>query len=158
MPFNTSVSKALDEIDKDWDKYEGIIVCGSHETEDAERVIERIKEAREKKEPALLICMGYQLGAIEYARNILGIKDAISEEFGEGTLVVQKRPELKVGLHDGESWWSNYEVVIDWNIPDNWVAVPYHPEYNSSKDRPHRDLLRFINICKNGIADGQQVL
>ena len=41
----------------------------------------------------------------------MGIKNATSEEFGQGVFVVKKRPELKVGLHDGESWWSNYEVI-----------------------------------------------
>ena len=111
-------------------------------------LITKIKEARETGKPALLICSGHQLGAIEYARHLLGIKDATSEEFGQGTFVVKKRPQLKVGLHEGESWWSNYEVAIDWKIPPNFVSVPYHPEYESSFDKPHPDLIRFLNLCK----------
>ena len=35
---------------------------------------------------------------IEYARNVLGIKDATSEEFGQGTFIVKKLPQLKVGI------------------------------------------------------------
>jgi len=113
-----------------------------------EEKIQKIKEARESKRPALLICAGYQLGAIEYARNILGVKDATSEEFGDGTFVVKKRPHLKVGMHDGESWWSNYEVKIAWDIPEHFVAVPFHPEYQSTKDKPHPLLVKFLTKCK----------
>lgn len=37
--------------------------------------------AREQKIPYLGICLGSQIMAIEYARNVLGIADASSEEF-----------------------------------------------------------------------------
>ena len=37
--------------------------------------------AREKKIPYLGICLGSQIMAIEFARNVLGIVDADSEEF-----------------------------------------------------------------------------
>src|SRR3990167_941099 len=130
--FQTSVKKALDEIDVNWPTYRGLIICGTHSPHDTEKMISRIKEARESGEPALLICAGHQLGAIEYARNVLGIKDATSEEFGNGTFVVKKRPELKVGLYDGKSWWSNYEVTIDYKFPYYFISVPFHPEYQSS--------------------------
>lgn len=39
------------------------------------------KYARENKVPYLGICLGSQIMAIEYARNILGISEASSEEF-----------------------------------------------------------------------------
>ena len=146
--FTVSVRKALSEIDTDWENYRGLIVAGTHNQQNADEMIDIIRLAREQEIPTLLICAGYQLGAIEYARNVLGIKDATSEEFGEGTFVVKKRPALKVGLHDGESWWSNYDVAIDWPIPKNFVAVPYHPEYGSTPDRPHPILVKFIEMCK----------
>ena len=150
--FNTSVKRALEEIDPLYESYNGLVVCGTHNQQNVEEMVGILKTARENKTPTLLICAGYQLGAIEYAQNVLGIKDATSEEFGEGTFVVIKRPELKIGLHEGESWWSNYEVdpQIDalWVRPKEWVCVPYHPEYQSSKDNPHKDLLKFISLCK----------
>jgi CTP synthase len=40
-----------------------------------------IKYAREKKIPFLGICFGFQLAVIEYARNVLELKDANSTEF-----------------------------------------------------------------------------
>lgn len=149
--FQTSVITALDDIDKDWRDYDGLIVCGSHTPQNPDDIIEMIRLVRENRLPTLLICYGYQLGCIEYFRNIKGIKDATSEEFGTGTLVVKKRNEPKVGLYEGESWWSYYEAE-DWPIPNNFVAVPYHPEYQSTKENPHQDLLKFINLCKQNIA------
>lgn len=150
--FNTSVQKALSEIDHRWCEYDGLIVCGTHTPLNVESMIDAIKVAREERKPFLGICFGYQLAAIEYARNVLGIKDATSEEFGEGTFVVKKRPELKVGLHDGETWWSNYDVTDEikekWRTGDNFFVVPYHPEYQSSKDKPHHLLVTFINYAK----------
>ena len=125
--------KALSEIDEKWESYQGLIVCGTHNQVAVEYMIDKIRQVRENGVPALLICAGHQLGAIEYARNVLGIKDATSEEFGQGTFVVKKRPELKVGLHEGESWWSNYDVAIEWKVPDHFISVPYHPDYQSSR-------------------------
>src|SRR3990167_1515538 len=81
--FQTSVKKALDEIDSDWPKYKGLIICGTHSPKNVEELIIKIKEARESETPFLGICFGHQLAAIEYARNVLGIKDATSEEFGK---------------------------------------------------------------------------
>ena len=151
--FNTSVAKALSEIDENWRVYEGLIICGSHTPHDTEMLIDKIRQARIHGTLFLGICFGYQLAAIEYARSILGIINATSEEFGEGTFVVKKRSELKVGLHEGESWWSNYEVIIQPKFPKNFFAVPYHPEYQSSKDNPHPLLKSFIQACiTNGIT------
>lgn len=145
--FQTSVRRALSEIDPDYQKLNGMVICGTHNQQNTEELIEVIRQARDSKRPTLLICAGYQLGAIQWARDN-GIPDATSEEFGQGTFVVKKRPELKVGLHEGENWWSNYEVKIDWDIPDCFIAVPYHPEYKSTIDNPHKDLVNFINLCK----------
>lgn len=148
--FQTSVKKALDEIDINWPKYRGLIICGTHNPEDTERLIDKIKIARELNLPYLGICFGHQIAAIEYARNVLGIKDATSEEFGEGTFVVKKRQDLKVGLHDGESYWNNYEVVLDkWENPENFFTSQFHPEYESSIDKPHPLLVKFIDYAKS---------
>lgn len=125
-------------------------MCGTHSPKDfdVDAILERIKIARENKTPFLGICWGHQLGAIEYARNVLGIKDATSEEFGQGTYVVKKKPEgLYVGLHDGETYWNNYEVTIDWQKPDNFITCQFHPEYQSSLGNPHPLLVEFINKC-----------
>jgi CTP synthase (UTP-ammonia lyase) len=149
--FSTSVRKSLSEINPDYESLNGLVVCGTHNQQNITEMLDVIRKAREDGSPALLICAGYQLGAIEYAQNVLNVKDATSEEFGEGVFIVKKRPELKVGLHEGESWWSYYEVDPEfernWSIPNNWVAVPFHPEYQSSQEKPHPLLVKFLNLC-----------
>lgn len=148
--FQTSVRKAFDEIDPNWESYNGIVICGTHtpRLEEVERLLNEIKNARETGTPFLGICFGHQLCAIEYARNILGIKDATSEELGDGTHVVKKSNGLKVGLHEGESYWNNYEVVIDVEKPDFFITTQSHPEYQSSIDKPHPLLVRFLSLCR----------
>lgn len=152
--FNTSVEKALSELDPKWRDYDGLIICGTHTPINIEAMIIAIQLARESNKPFLGICFGHQLAAIEYARNVMGIRDATSEEFGvSGTFVVIKNPEgLKVGLHDGESYWNNYMVhpdfLFDWDKPNNFVTCQYHPEYQSSKEMPHPLLEQFLNLCQ----------
>lgn len=97
--FSTSVRKAFEEIDPEWESYPGLVVCGTHSPNNIPEFLDIIKVARENRTPYLGICFGLQLMAIEYARNIIGIKDAISEEFGlGGTPVVHKLPNLRVGI------------------------------------------------------------
>lgn len=146
--FDTSVSRALTEIYPKWRNLPGLIVCGTHAPHDIEYMLDAIAEARESGIPFLGICFGHQLAAIQYARDVLGIEDATSEEFGQGTFVVKKRPEKKVGLFDGESWWSYFDVVIDWEKPKNFFTSPYHPEYQSWKNKPHPDLKAFIKYAR----------
>jgi CTP synthase (UTP-ammonia lyase) len=148
--FKTTVRKALWEIDHKFMDYPGLIVCGSHTPTNIEQTIRDIKEARENDIPFLGICFGHQLAYIEYCRNVCGITDATSEEFStEGTFVVRKRPEIKVGLHDGETWWSNFECLDDeWPRPANFFTAPFHPEYQSSRGNPHPLLANFIKYAK----------
>ena len=154
--FDTTVRKALTEIEPEWEKLHGLIICGTHTPMYPEDQIEEIKNAREEGTPFLGICFGHQLAAIEYALNVLGIEDATSEEIDyQGIFVVKKRPGgLKVGLHEGETYWNNYEV--DYSLvpnfekdkPYNFITTQAHPEYQSSKDKHHPLLLKFIELCK----------
>lgn len=156
--FNTTVEKALDEIDPKWRDYEGLIVCGTHSPHDVEEMIEEIRKTRESGTPFLGICFGHQLAAIEYARNVLGIDATSQELFPENVsddaifVVVRRKEGLKVGLHGGETYWNNYEVREGfedlWKKADNFITCQFHPEYQSSKDKPHPLLIKFINACK----------
>ena len=64
---------------------DGIIVPGGFGNRGIEGKIETIKYARENKVPFLGICLGMQMAVVEFARNVLGLKNANSAEFDEET-------------------------------------------------------------------------
>lgn len=65
---------------KELAKYDGIIVPGGFGESGIEGKLSAIKFAREKKIPYLGLCYGMQLMVIEYARNVIGWKDANTAE------------------------------------------------------------------------------
>lgn len=60
---------------------DGILVPGGFGTRGTEGKITAIKYARENDVPYLGICLGMQTACIEFARNVVGLKDANSAEF-----------------------------------------------------------------------------
>jgi CTP synthase len=64
---------------------DGILVPGGFGDRGVEGKIAAIKYARENKIPFLGICLGMQLASIEFARNVLGYKDAHSSELAPET-------------------------------------------------------------------------
>jgi CTP synthase len=72
--------KDLDEVFKDID---GIILPGGFGGRGIEGMIALANYARIKKIPFLGICLGMQIAAISFARNVLGYEDANSYEFDE---------------------------------------------------------------------------
>ena len=66
-------------------KYDGIVVPGGFGSRGIEGKIQTIKYARENDVPFLGICLGMQMAVVEYARDVLGLKDANSAELDEST-------------------------------------------------------------------------
>lgn len=64
---------------------DGILVPGGFGDRGIDGKITAIKYARENKIPFLGICLGMQMAAVEFARNVLGLKDAHSSEFNQNT-------------------------------------------------------------------------
>ena len=60
--------------------YDGVIVPGGFGTRGIEGKIKAINYLRENDIPFLGLCYGMQLATIEFARNVVGIKDATTEE------------------------------------------------------------------------------
>ena len=72
-----------DTVQEKLDGFDGIIVPGGFGNRGIEGKITTIKYARENQIPFLGICLGMQMAVVEYARDILGLKDANSAEFDE---------------------------------------------------------------------------
>jgi CTP synthase len=68
----------LEEVD-------GILVAGGFGKRGVEGKLKAIQYARENKIPYLGICLGMQMAVVEFARNVLGIKKAESQEFDPTT-------------------------------------------------------------------------
>ncbi len=77
---------------------DGILVPGGFGDRCVEGKIEAIRYARENKIPFLGICLGMQLAVVEFARNVLGMKEADSSEFQPDTPypVIDLMPDQKV--------------------------------------------------------------
>ena len=61
----------------------GILIPGGFGSRGIEGKIRVAQYAREKKIPFLGLCLGLQVAVIEFARNVLGLENADSEEFSE---------------------------------------------------------------------------
>ncbi len=76
--LDSSNLDSLDDVD-------GVLVPGGFGHRGVEGKLVAIRYAREKKIPFLGICLGMQLAIVEFARNVLGIKEAHSSEFDTNT-------------------------------------------------------------------------
>ncbi|CAG7593939.1 MAG: CTP synthase [Candidatus Midichloria sp.] len=72
--LNSQIYRQLDNVD-------GIMIPGGFGTRGIEGKISAIEYSRKNKIPLFGVCLGMQLIAIEFARNVLGIRDANSTEF-----------------------------------------------------------------------------
>jgi len=80
-----SESLTEDNIQEKLKDLKGILVAPGFGNRGIEGKIAAIKYARENKIPFLGICLGMQCAVIEFARNVLGLKDAHSREMNPAT-------------------------------------------------------------------------
>src|SRR5699024_5387599 len=74
-----------ESIQKELSHVDGIIVPGVFGDRGIEGKIEAIRYAREKEIPFFGICLGMQLASVEFARNVLGLEHAHSQEINPDT-------------------------------------------------------------------------
>ncbi len=95
---------------------DGIIVPGGFGDRGIEGMICSIRYARENKIPYFGICLGMQLTIVEFARNVLELKDAHSHEFNANTTnpVIHIMPD-KEGITDlgGTLRLGSYPCILD---------------------------------------------
>jgi len=74
-----------EKLDYDYSKLDGIIIPQGWGKRGVEGKINAIKYARENNIPYLGLCFGMQMAVIEFARNVLGLKNANTEEADPNT-------------------------------------------------------------------------
>ena len=83
--FIDSETVNAENVKEKLNDYQGIIVPGGFGNRGIEGMIETIHYVRENNIPFLGICLGMQMTVVEYARNVLGLKDSNSAEFSDTT-------------------------------------------------------------------------
>ncbi len=92
-----------ENISETLDDCKGVLVAGGFGSRGIEGKIAAAKYARENNVPYFGICLGMQIAVIEYARNVLGLKNANSSEFvsdGEYS-VIDLMPDQEGNLPKG---------------------------------------------------------
>ena len=131
-------------------KFDGIVVPGGFGDRGIEGMIETIKYAREEKVPFLGICLGMQMTVIEYARNVLGIKDANSAEFSSNTknpVIHIMETQKEIQKKGGTMRLGSYPCVIKEGSLANEV-------YGTNKiDERHRHRFEYNNDYKERLEN-----
>lgn len=94
---------------------DGICVPGGFGERGIEGMIAAAKYARENRVPYLGVCLGSQIMAMEFARNVLKIDDANSEEFapqGKHNVVRIMETQKSVSKKGGTMRLGSYECAI----------------------------------------------
>ncbi len=124
---------------------DGILVPGGFGERSLIGKIEAIKYARENNVPFFGICLGMQLATIEYARNVVGIKDAISQEVNPNSRDLLFHLINKEGDEDmgGTLRLGAYECKL---TKDSFAHQAYEMELISER---HRHRYEFNNSYKS---------
>ena len=115
----------------------GIVIPGGFGDRGIEGMIETIKYVRENNIPFLGICLGMQMAVVEFARNVLGIKDADSEEFNKATenqVIHIMEEQKKVNKKGGTMRLGAYPCIIK----ENTLAQKLYGETEISERHRHR--------------------
>ncbi len=138
---------------KNLSQYDALIVPGGFGTRGIEGIISAIKYARENSLPYLGLCYGMQLATIEFARHVLGIKDAHTVEVNPKT----KNPIIHINPMQAQNVSKNryggtmrlgaYDCVLKANTK---TAQAYGEKKISER---HRHRYEFNNDYKKAIDD-----
>ena len=125
--------------------YDGIIVPGGFGTRGIEGIIRTIQFAREHKKPYLGLCYGMQLATIEFARNVLGKKQAHTVEVNPKTPdpIIHINPvqakNVKTNRYGGTMRLGAYDCALRHGTK---TALAYGTDFISER---HRHRYEFNN-------------
>lgn len=138
---------------KELDGYSGIIVPGGFGSRGVEGIIMAIRHARERKIPYLGLCYGMQLATIEFARHVLGYKDANTEEIDPKSkhqiihIIPTQLENIKTKQYGGTMRLGAYDCSL---YSGTLVRSLYRA--NSISER-HRHRYEFNNEYRQAMAD-----
>ena len=125
-----NVAEKLDGLD-------GLLVAPGFGHRGIEGKIVAVQYAREKGLPFFGICLGMQMAVIEYARNVLGLKDAHSTEMDDSTnhaVINMMEEQKKIKMMGGTMRLGSYPC----EIKEGTLAHTIYGETNISERHRHR--------------------
>ena len=123
-------------------KFNGIIVPGGFGNRGIEGKIQTVRYARENGIPFLGICLGMQMAVIEFARDVLNLKDADSLEFNEKTknpVIHIMENQKNITKKGGTMRLGAYPCILQ---KDSLASILYKSEEISER---HRHRYEFNN-------------
>ncbi len=147
------------------DGVNGILVPGGFGSRGIEGKVLAIQYARTKKIPFLGLCLGMQLTIVEYARNVLGHKDAHSIELDPNTKhpVIALMPDQS-GVEDlgGTLRLGSYPCVLDKNskayavYKEDVIHERHRHRYEVNND--YRTELTEKGLCLSGTSPDNRIV
>lgn len=109
---------------------DGILIPGGFGNKNVDTKVMVAEYARTNNIPCLGICLGFQVMVIEYSRNVLGLKDATSEEFNEqsANLVIRRHPEIVCKNTKNDIFLGEYNVNFTGILADRIYKAESHIE------------------------------
>ena len=126
-----------ENVEEQLEGLNGIVIPGGFGDRGIQGMIETIKYIREKKIPFLGICLGMQMAVVEFARDVLGIEDADSEEFNKETknqVIHIMEEQKKINKKGGTMRLGAYPCIIKGNT----LAQKLYGENEISERHRHR--------------------
>lgn len=121
-------------------KFDGIIVPGGFGETGIEGKLNVIRYAREKMIPFFGLCYGMQLMTIEYARNVLGLKDANTSEINpkSNALIIDIMPDQKKKLENKDYGGSMRLGTYKAKLKKDSIAYEAYGKANIQERHRHR--------------------
>jgi CTP synthase len=144
-----------DGIDGHLDDVDGILVPGGFGERGTEGKVKAIEFARTHKIPFFGICLGMQMAALEFARNVCGITEACSSEFRKdgGEPVIHLMEEQKsVSKKGGTMRLGAYPCTLT-------KGTLAHEAYNQTDvSERHRHRYEFNNAYRDTLTQKGMIL
>ena len=124
--------------------YDGVVIPGGFGARGTEGMIQTAKYCREQKVPFLGISFGMEIAVIDFARNVVGLKDANSTEFGAtSNPVIDVMSDIKGRVEkNGVMRLGNYNC----HMTDGTLARKLYG-LTDTKER-HRNVFEFNNAYR----------
>lgn len=154
-----SETVTFENADEIFSDISGILVPGGFGNRGIDGKLEAIRYARTRNIPFLGLCLGMQLSIVEFARNVIGYRDAHSAELAPSTNhpVIHILPE-QIGIEDigGTLRLGSYPCVLDKDskayelYKTEQIAERHRHRYEVNND--YRDVLTEHGMKLSGLS------